>query len=34
MNCTISENNDKNFFTVDNGKEKGKEKIEKIKQFK
>ena len=28
MNCTISKNNDKNLFTVDNGKEKRKEKIE------
>ena len=28
MNCTISENNDKNLFTVVSGKEKGKEKIE------
>ena len=28
MNCTISENNDKKLFIVDNGKEKGKEKIE------
>ena len=28
MNCIISRNNDKNLFTIDNGKEKGKEKIE------
>ena len=28
MNCTISRNNDKNLFTIDSGKEKGKEKIE------
>ena len=28
MNCIISRNNDKNLFTVENGKEKGKEKIE------
>ena len=27
MNCIISGNNDKNLFTVDNEKEKGKEKI-------
>ena len=28
MNCTIFRNNDKNLFTIDSGKEKGKEKIE------
>ena len=28
MNCLISENTDKNFVNVHNGKEKGKEKIE------
>ena len=36
MNCLISENTDKNFVNIDNGKEKGKEKIEenKINQVK
>ena len=34
INYTISENNDKNLFTVDNGKEKRKEKIEKNKNNK
>ena len=28
MNCLISENSDKNFVNIHNGKEKGKEKIE------
>ena len=36
MNCSVSENSNKNLFTIHNGKEKGKEKIEenKINQVK